>query len=182
MTGTHIRAAMAAAVVGGLSGCGGTSPPSPTIPTFSFPARPSAAPTTRPTTAPMPPPPLALGGIAYVVGGATIAVETYADPAGVASWRTPKDPALHFVAVKVYECAGTKPDQTGALNFHVKMTDSTVVDSDAIGGADPAFPVSTTLQPTDCVRGWVTFETPIGGKPATVALDGSEQRWSLNGV
>lgn len=134
------------------------------------------APTAIPTSS------AAIGDIVQTKAGNTVRIYSYEAPAtGGSSFETAKDGKM-FAAIDVEACAGATPD-SGSLamnpfNFEMQMPDNTRLQQFG-GWKEPALH-STKLAPTDCVRGWVTFEVPLNTKPAFVIFEGSSQiKWRV---
>jgi hypothetical protein len=113
---------------------------------------------------------LALGASAKTPRGNTITVHSYEQPAtGIPTYRTPQDSNNEFAAADVEACAtGGQPVAVNSFNFKLQMPDNTR--RNTTFAKDPALNF-TNLAANDCVRGWVSFEVPVGQRPAYVVYD-----------
>ena len=123
-------------------------------------ARPSTSTSTSTTTTTDPgPTPLLIGEGAPTRDGNVVKVVTYQQP--VPAGAIEPDPGMEYGAIEV-------PDGTrrGRSRF---------------GPREPAL-AEASLEPDECVRGWVSFEVPTNERPVNVVFSGSSVvRWGAGG-
>ncbi len=144
-----------------------------------------ATPTDRPTT----PTTSASSGSAVgdtltVESGISLTVLSYESPIPPPSFVQP-DPDHDFSAVEVEWCA--EPNYNGYINrastsyFTLQMPDNTHLRGSALQAREPRLSDTPLVALGDCVRGWVTFQTPKGEVPKFVVFSGIESvvKWSI---
>lgn len=80
------------------------------------------------------------------------------------------DAGNEFIAFDVEACSDTDEGDINPFDFQVEMPDHTRRQS-TFAGREPALH-STGLIAGDCVRGWVSFETPAGIRPSFIVYSG----------
>lgn len=95
---------------------------------------------------------------------------------------------MQFAAADIEGCAAASATAGASLNpfdFRLQMPDNTRL-SATPGWREPSLN-ATTLVAGDCVRGWVTFEVPVGQLPATVNFETTDRdlrpvvmKWTVN--
>jgi hypothetical protein len=78
-------------------------------------------------------------------------------------------------AVEVVHCAGDaahyqEPSGTGPQLLSLQMRDNTRRDPEFVGVKQPALTDVQFSGPGDCARGWVTFQVPVGQRPAFILV------------
>jgi len=110
--------------------------------------------------------------------GNTVTVYSF-DPA--VSTRLTASAGRTFTAIDVGGCvvgSSAPADGPGPAFFQLVMPDDTRA-SPASPVKEPALRV-TRLAPGECIRGWVTFESPAGVRPVAVVFNASTLiRWTL---
>jgi hypothetical protein len=110
----------------------------------------------------------------------TVVVHAYEPSVPATSSVTPS-PGLRFVAIDVEGCAGKNADENTGIDplfFYLQIE------------RDPYYPVDqvvrepalhkTVLAPGRCARGWITFQIPVGAKPAYAFFRSTERiGWAL---
>lgn len=168
-----------------MAGCASKATPAASGSGSSAP--PSAAAATSPTSPPSSSPTgLKVGDRTQTPDGNFVTLHNY-DPAVTAasSFEQPS-PGVGLVAVDVEACAGPNPTGgTASVNplfFTLRMTDNTTASPDLIGQRKPEL-ATQDLGPSQCGRGWVTFDVPQGETPKylVVAVAGNAPiLWSLS--
>jgi Domain of unknown function (DUF4352) len=106
---------------------------------------------------------------------------------GISQYQNPQEAGTEFAALDVELCAkGGEAVQVFPGDFTLQMPDNTRRTT-KYSGKEPGFQ-STNLNPNDCVRGWVSYEVPIGQRPREVVLDtggsassGTQQlKWAIS--
>lgn len=86
-------------------------------------------------------------------------------------------PAEDFklAVVRAQICATDSPIDARTQNFNVKTTDNELypIWQQPQAGADPAMPVTQSLKPGECIRGWITFQIPAAATVGSVYYSGS---------
>ena len=179
-----VRLAGVAAVCGVLAGCGaGSGEPSATV-TQTVTAAPSSDPTAadEPTEQVDPYAPN-VGDRSLQVGQArrgedvsTTLLEVR-DPYPPAQYRTPAAGA-HFFGLRIAQCLAEDATSRRATyssyngEFYVKTMTNDQYQGDGSSYGDfpsPKFPETVTLNPGDCLKGWLTLEIPDeAAEPTTV--------------
>jgi hypothetical protein len=127
-----------------------------------------------PTAFPVPTRPPSLGDTVTTTMGVTLAVTQYVDHFSSGNqFETPSSGFWAAISVKV--CAGPEKLTISPSQFRAVEPDDTQV-QDAIAVKEPALHV-TTLQPHDCVAGWVSFD--LASKPKAVVVTNSDARWAI---
>lgn len=164
----------AAAVATTAATSAATPIPPPTVaPTPSPSPTPTPAPTPTATPAPTPKPTVKVGDTIVFPGGGkgtVYALDQAVQPPD--KYTTPKQ-GFHFAAADVQQCAsptlaaGNIVD-VNPFNYQLQMADNTRLEAD-ISVKEPALH-DTKLGAGDCVRGWITYQVPDGGKIADVVF------------
>lgn len=127
---------------------------------------------------------LAVGDTYTTPRGNQLTVLSYDSPIPAPQYERP-NAGYEYSAIEVKACANSNLNGKVELNpvdFTLQMQDDTHVESD-IDIKEPALPL-VTLMPGDCVRGWVTFQTPEGQVPKYVIYDETFNpvKWSVENV
>ncbi len=122
---------------------------------------------------------LNVGDTASTKSANKLTVYSYESPIPPPDEYTKPDPGKEFAAIDVEGCA--TPSKSAGFNpfdFTLQMPDNTRLEAD-IEVKEPALH-DTTLTPGDCVRGWITFQTPQGERPGFVIFTGSSIiKWTV---
>lgn len=129
---------------------------------------------------------LVVGDKASIESGGSLTVYTFESPAASSEYIEP-DPGKEYSAIEVEWCAGlSRGEELERVRSHyleLQMPDNTRASPRGNRIREPYLP-DTMLLPDDCVRGWITFQTPKGVKPAFVMFTGRESvvKWALQDV
>ncbi len=122
---------------------------------------------------------LNVGDTASTKSGNKLTVYSYESPIPPPDEYTKPEPGKEFAAIDVEGCA--TPSKSAGFNpfdFTLQMPDNTRLEAD-IAVKEPALN-DTTLTPGDCVRGWITFQTPQGERPKFIIFTGSSIiKWTV---
>ena len=85
------------------------------------------------------------------------------------------DPGNEFAAVDVEFCRGAKPEASyltgiGPSDFELQMGDNTRRTGD-ISVKEPALHYTEVPSIGDCVRGWITYQVPVGIRPKYLVVE-----------
>lgn len=85
------------------------------------------------------------------------------------------DQGFKLAVVRAQICATDARIDARTQNFNVKTTDNELypIWRQPQAGADPAMPVTQSLKPGECIRGWVTFQIPEAATVGSVYYSGS---------
>jgi Domain of unknown function (DUF4352) len=127
----------------------------------------SPNPSSTPTTTKSGAGAIALGQTGKTASGNSVTVFSYEQPAsGLPGFLQPQTPGDGFAAIDVQACAtGGSQGMFNPFDLTLQMPDNTR--RQETSGKQPALNV-TTLNPSDCVRGWITYEVPANQRAASV--------------
>lgn len=114
--------------------------------------------------------------------GGSLTVRSFESPVPTPEYMEP-DSGKEYSAIEVEWCAGPSREEeledVRPSSFELQMPDNTRYSSDVVA-RDPDLPY-TMLLPNDCVRGWISFQTPQGVKPAFAVFTGTDSviKWAL---
>jgi hypothetical protein len=136
------------------------------------------------TDSPTAMPAYAIGQEAITPAGSSLTVYTYEQPV-VADSQFPSiepDPGNEYAAIQVGSCvaATAMPTSIHAFYFELQMPDDTRRRS-SYPVREPALN-STELNTGDCIRGWVSFQVPVGTRPKLIIFSvdgGASVKWAL---
>lgn len=114
--------------------------------------------------------------------GNFLVVHSYDQPVKPDNDFAEPDPGNEFVVIDVEACAGPQEQEMPTANpfdWELQMPDNS--------RRTPTVPVRepslshTALPPNECVRGFVTFESPVGQRAAFVVVDGNRNplKWKV---
>lgn len=85
------------------------------------------------------------------------------------------DPGFKLAVVRAQVCATDSRIDARTQNFNVKLVTNELypIWSQPQAGADPAMPVSQSLPPGECIRGFITFQIPADAQVAQVLYSGA---------
>src|SRR5215216_2055903 len=109
-------------------------------------------------------PELAVGDTATVASGDEVTVYSYTSSLTPANQFTKPKPGNEFSAIEVQACAGDNETTINPANFSLQMPNDSRLQTAFATAIEPNLPLSN-LASGDCVRGYVTFETPQGESP-----------------
>ncbi len=128
---------------------------------------------------------LVLGDAASIADGGWLTVHSYESPVSAPSSKKHSEPGHEFSAIEVEGYAGENIedylDGLGESDFKLQMPDNTRLQwAFAVYLKQPALHY-TRLTPGDCVRGWITFQTPQVDKPKFVVYSRKRTvlKWSI---
>lgn len=106
-------------------------------------------------------------------------VYSYEQPVAPGRLFTPKA-GMEYGVADVEYCAGTKKASYNVFDWKVQTPDNRQY-SPSIGARDPSLSSGEIPPGGGCVRGFVTFEAPIGQKPAAVVFSqfGPASSWKV---
>jgi hypothetical protein len=126
---------------------------------------------------------LAIGQEATTAAGTTVTVYAYEQPAVSDNRFIQPDPGNEYAIADVGGCASPSATKTSYFSsgfFELQMPDHTRRQN-TISVREPALHTAN-LSAGDCLRGWLTFQVPIGTRPKfIIASDfinaGSSLKW-----
>jgi hypothetical protein len=87
-------------------------------------------------------------------------------------------PGGFYAAIRIKACAGSsQPLEVNPVTFTLVEPDDSRIDESSslvVGGKTPRL-LRTTLQPGECVSGWVNYG--VTARPKGIALSNSNLRW-----
>jgi hypothetical protein len=124
-----------------------------------------------------------VGDVVTTKAGNRITLHAWTFPAQAGNPYTTASAGTAYGAADVEGCAaaGGSGGTFGPFDFQIQMADNTRLQP-TYGGPGPMLN-STTLAAGDCVRGWISYNVPVGGHPAFLVYGqafGSESiKWAL---
>jgi hypothetical protein len=119
---------------------------------------------------------------AFATGSKVTVYAVQSPPKAPSPDATPPDDGFQLAVVDAQVCAGDKQIQTHAGFFYVKLVTNQIypVRANVAPGVIPGFPADQSLPASQCVRGWLTFQIPIGGSISEVLYSpNSDSRGAL---
>ena len=131
-------------------------------PTGTTPGTSEPAPTTPPTTSP--PIPFGQTQVYPPTGSKVTVYGVQFPPTNPKPVSVPPSDGMAFAVADAQVCAGDKATDVRSGYFQIKTSDNRLYPIWGVpeNVTEPGFPSSQPLQPGDCIRGWVSFQIPIG--------------------
>ncbi len=127
-------------------------------------------PETKAKAAPKTSPELAVGETATLATGDTVTVYSYTPSVPPPSQSSQPKSGSEFSVIDAEACAGDTATTINPQSFALQMPDNSRLDPTFGSAVEPPLNV-TNLGAGDCVRGYVTFETPQGQTPSFVLFE-----------
>ena len=115
-------------------------------------------------------PEIAVGETATLANGAKVIVYSYKPSVPPSNQFSKPESGSEFSVIDVGACAGNAATSINPYSFALQMPDNSRLDPAFVSAVEPRLNL-TNLSAGDCVRGYVTFETPQGQTPSFVLFE-----------